>query len=347
MRSTIREDRVEEARRSVPALVSLALPEDQAGIVAELVAGFVAPNSFFSQELTDAARQKAREAVSPITRNYVTGQTVVQRGQLITERDLEALEKLGLVQPRLSWKELSSIAAVIVLMLAFVILYLRKNQSKLKDLRGLLLMDLLFLGFLAGARLLAPGHIVVPYLYPVAAYGLTVGVLFGVQPALVTSLLLSVLAAYGLSNALDLTLYYALGSFFGILVLGRAQRMSSFFWSGLAVAASGALTVLAYRLNQPGTDWVGLATLIGASLFNGLASASFSILLQFFLAQFFYHNCLTVDGDLQARPPAPAADSAQRAGYLPTQPAGGQPGGTGCRTRRGGSAVDTSWCFVP
>jgi hypothetical protein len=99
MRSTIREDRVEEARRSVPALVSLALPEDQADIVAELVAGFVLPNSIYSDELTEAARQAARDAVVPISRTYVTGELIVQRGQVLTPQMMEALDQLGLAQP--------------------------------------------------------------------------------------------------------------------------------------------------------------------------------------------------------------------------------------------------------
>ncbi|MEJ2598847.1 MAG: hypothetical protein P8Z00_10975 [Anaerolineales bacterium] len=66
MRNTIRSDRLDEARNTVPSLVSLTLPEEQAAIVAELASAFVTPNSFFSQELTDAAQQKASESVSRI-----------------------------------------------------------------------------------------------------------------------------------------------------------------------------------------------------------------------------------------------------------------------------------------
>jgi membrane-associated HD superfamily phosphohydrolase len=53
MRATIREDRVESVRAGVPSLVSLAFPEDQALIVTELAAAFVAPNSFYSIDLTE------------------------------------------------------------------------------------------------------------------------------------------------------------------------------------------------------------------------------------------------------------------------------------------------------
>jgi cyclic-di-AMP phosphodiesterase PgpH len=285
MRSTIREDRMEDIRRGIPALISLALPEEQADTVASLVASFVAPNSFYSEELTETARDKARESISPVTRSYVTGQTIVQRGQVITERDLEALHKLGLIQPALSWKDLASAAMIVLLAFAFFIFYLHRNSTLAQDLRGLALMAVLFLVFLLGSRLLIPGHAIVPYLFPMAAYSITVAVLFGPEPALVTSLPLAFLAAYGLPNVLDLTLYYTLGSFFGVLALGRAHRVSSFFRAGIATAGSGAIVILAYRLSQPTTDWIGLATLTGASFFNGMASASLSLLMQFFLAQ--------------------------------------------------------------
>jgi cyclic-di-AMP phosphodiesterase PgpH len=44
--------------------------------------------------------------------------------------------------------------------------------------------------------------------------------------------------------------------------------------------------ILAFRLSYGPIDWIGLATLVGAALFNGLASASLALLLQYLLAQF-------------------------------------------------------------
>ncbi|HEY5670459.1 MAG TPA: HDIG domain-containing metalloprotein, partial [Anaerolineales bacterium] len=144
---------------------------------------------------------------------------------------------------------------------------------------------ILFLVFLLSARLIISGHGVLPYVFPLAAYGLTVAVLFGAEPALVSSLSLAILVAYGYPNALDLTLYYALSSFFGVLTLGRGQRILTFFWAGAVIASSGSLVAIAFRLPLPETDWVGITTLVGAALLNGTASASLAVLLQFFLAQ--------------------------------------------------------------
>jgi putative nucleotidyltransferase with HDIG domain len=285
MRSTIRDDRLDDARRSVPSLVSLALPEDQAAIVAELAAAFVVPNSFYNEVQTQAARESARQSVTPLSRSYQAGETVVQRGQVITDTALEALQKLGLVQIQDPWKPLLSAAALIFLEMTFLMLYLRRNTRLLIDLRGLTVIACLFLVFLAGARLLTDDSLTLAYVFPLAAYSLTIAALFGANPAIVTSLLLAALASYQRSDALVLMLYYILGSFFGIMLLGKAQRVISFFWAGLAIAASGALVTIAYTLPDPGANILEIATLSGAALLNGIASASLALLLQFFLAQ--------------------------------------------------------------
>ncbi|MBV5344740.1 MAG: hypothetical protein JZU63_04010, partial [Rhodoferax sp.] len=68
MRRAIYEDKVEIAQSGVSSFVSLTLNEQQSELVAELATAFVVPNSFYSEELTIAARQAARDAVKPIVR---------------------------------------------------------------------------------------------------------------------------------------------------------------------------------------------------------------------------------------------------------------------------------------
>jgi cyclic-di-AMP phosphodiesterase PgpH len=285
MRSTIREDRVEEARRSVPALVSLALPEDQAEIVAELVAGFVAPNSLYSEELTEAARQAAREAVAPVSRTYVAGELIVQRGQVLTPQMMEALEQLGLAQTGNLWLNLISAASLTVLSLLFVVLFVRRSPLRY-DLRGLTIIISLLMIFLFGGRLIIPGHAIIPYIFPFAAFSLIVASLYGTDTAMFFTLPLAILISYNLPNSLDLTLFYLLSGIFGVFTLGAARRVMSFFWAGAAIAFAGVAVILAFRLPNPSTDLVGVLTLVGVAVVNGVASSSLTILLQYFLAQF-------------------------------------------------------------
>src|SRR3990172_1143395 len=112
MRSSIRQDRLEEARRSIPALVSLSIPERQAELVAILAGAFVVPNSFYSESLSESARDEARAAVQPVVRTFLSGEVLVQHGQVISAADLEALQQFGLVQPEVRWQDYVGAAAL-------------------------------------------------------------------------------------------------------------------------------------------------------------------------------------------------------------------------------------------
>ena len=287
MSTGIRPETLGDARDRVPAMVSLSFPEDQAAVVAELVKSYIAPNSEYSEALTQAARERARESIEPAMRTFVPGQTVVSQGEVLDTEDIEALQELGLAQPENSMQDLASAAGLTVLMAGLITFYIRRKPSiATSDVRRITVVVVLFLTFLVSARLIIPSHAIIPYAYPITAYGLTIASLFGVEIAVVTSLPLAILTAYGLPNSLELTLYYMVSTLFGVLALGRARRLVSFVFAGLAVGVSGSIIVLVYRYPMPTTDLIGLGTLTAAAFFNGLASASITILLHATLAHF-------------------------------------------------------------
>ncbi len=286
MSSAIRPETLSEARLRAPSLVSLSLSEDQAAAVAELAAGFVVPNSEYSAELTAAERQKARDAQQPVTRTFIAGQTVVLQGELLDADDIEALYELGLAEPSKSLPELFGAALMTLLMVIFVSLYLhRKHSLSGGSLRKVGILVVLGMLFLTLTRLAIPTHPVAPYVMPLAAYTLTTAALYGMELALVTSLPLAVLSAYGLPNALEMTLYFLVCSSFGGLVLGRARRLLSFLVAGLAVGFSGLGVLFVFHLPAPTEQPIGLGLLTAAALISGLTSTSIAILLQSMLAQ--------------------------------------------------------------
>jgi len=287
MRDPIRSDDLETVRQNMPTMVSFTLTEAEAALVIALASPFVAANSFYSPELTQAARLAARDAVPPVTQFYVKGQSIISSGQVISAADFEALAELGLIRPGDKTIEYIGAAALVLLAAAFTTMYFYRRQSPMvNDLRGLILMALLFLLFLVGARVVLPNRTVAPYLYPIPAFGLLVSALFGMESGMVFSLLLSALTAYGMPDALGLLPYYVLGSFCGILVLGQARRVGNFLWAAVAIAGASAAMVVAYRLVFTTTDWIGIATLLGAAAFSGVASTSIALPAQYLLAQF-------------------------------------------------------------
>jgi cyclic-di-AMP phosphodiesterase PgpH len=287
MREPIHDDTVESVRSSLASKVTLALSGEQAQLVAQLVSPFVIPNSFYSPELTDQARQDARDGVDPVTRTFLPGQIIVQRGTVIDEGDLEALAKVGLAQQQPGWKDYAGAAALVLVLVAFVVMYFwRRRPALARDSRGMLVLGIVFAAFLIGARLVIPGRTVVPYVYPLPAFALIVTALFGVEPAIVLSIPLSLLAPYGLATSEDLFIFYLLASVCGALALLPARRVGHFLRAGGVIFLAAAAVLAAYRVPFTPWDWAGLATLAGASLLNGVASASLALLVQFFAAQF-------------------------------------------------------------
>lgn len=282
MRNTIRETQVMDAQRGIPGLISFSLPQDLADIVTTLVSPFVVPNSLYSPELTAQAREEARAASGTVTITYIGGETIVRRGQIITAAHREALEEYGLVAAPDNYKDILSVVSLVAVITGFTVMFfIRRKLPVMESVRSLGLISLVFLLFLYGARLALPNHTVLPYLYPIPAFGLTIACLFNIELSLIISLLLSILAAFGLPNSLDLTLFYAISSMFGILILGKGHRIGSFFWAGMGVGAAGSAVIIAYRLIDSSTDLVGIATLTGTVFLNGVASASLTLLLQF------------------------------------------------------------------
>ena len=286
MRRAIYEEKVEATQAGIASSVSLTLNEQQSNLVTELVTAFVVPNSFYSEELTTAARAAARDAVRPIVQTYKTGETIVPAGKIITPADLEAFQQLGMISPGQRWEDMLGAAAVVILSAVFIPMYFyrRRRLAVMNDPRSIIVIALVFIIFLIGARLFT-NRTLAPYGYPLQAAGLLITTLFGLETGFVIIIPLCLLASYGLSNTLDLAPYYLISSLIGLLALGPARRFWGFVRAGIAVALSGLAVLLAYRLPFFSPDWLGVVQFVGVVVFAGFASASVTLLLQYLLAQ--------------------------------------------------------------
>ncbi len=286
MRRTIRDAELDSVRRSVSSLVSLALNEDQAAVVVELVSAFVVPNSVYSADLTESARQSAREAVEPIIQGYKAGEIIVLRGQIIRPEQLEALQELGLIEQSSTWQEYAGAGALVLMLAALTAMYFtRRRLGFLFDARSLVIVALIFLVFVAGARFIIADRTVLPYAFPLAAVGLLIATLFGLEAGIIMSILISLLVPYAMPTAFDLMPYYLFSSLAGVLILGPARRVWTFYRAGMGVAVAGIVVLAAFRLPFVQTDGIAILQLTGAAIFSGLASSSIALLMQYFLAQ--------------------------------------------------------------
>lgn len=286
MRNTIREGQVSQAQRNVASLISFSISQDQAIVVSELVIPFITPNSLLSQEQTNAAQQEAISKLKPVERTYATGEIIVRRGQIISPTAFEALQAYGLIQNQSGVQNIIASISLAGIAGALAGLYVyRRRISVFSRNVNLLLMALFFLFFLFSARFIIPNRTILPYLFPLTAFGLTIGSLFSMEVGLVFSIFLALLTGYGMPNSLELIIFYILTSLSGILILGKGRRIINFFWVSIAIGVTGGAVILSFRLPEAITDAIGLATLTGVSFLNGLASASLTLLFQFLFAQ--------------------------------------------------------------
>jgi putative nucleotidyltransferase with HDIG domain len=282
MRNEIREDRLSEVRRSVPTLVSIALPESQVTLVSQLVVAFVAPNTWLNQSATEAAKNEARQSVELVRKSYAAGETIVSRGDKLTPFEIEALEAYNLLKPPEPWQTIAIRVLLVTLLAGTMALYAyRVHPNQIKKTRQALTVSIMFVLVALSMQLMIPGRTVLPYLFPAATLPMLLAVLFGSGMGIMSALVSGALAGFLAPRGLEFGLYTMLSGTIAALIIGRAERLSSFFWTGIGTSVSAAMVIVVFRFPDPATDLLGKATLMGAAIINGLLSASlgFGLLL--------------------------------------------------------------------
>jgi putative nucleotidyltransferase with HDIG domain len=284
MRASIREDELTQARADVPALVDVRrMDDDEIAIVSSLVSGLLVSNTFVNAAQTEAARQKARDDVQPVSQTFEADEIVLREGDTVNALDLEALQAMGLLQRRTDWRQVGGVLALVLLTTVMLGLTLSRYQPDLLTghSRNVALVALLFLLFVVLAKFMVPGRAVLPYLFPAAALSMLVTVLLNPELAIVVSLALAALVGNIAADSLELATYTAAGGLVSALVLRRVERVNAFFRAGVYVGLTNIVTVLIFRLPGESVDPIGLVTLIAVGAVNGGLAASLTLAVFF------------------------------------------------------------------
>ena len=258
MKSPIRDDQVSSARRNLSPRIGFEFDSTESEIIGTMVSQLIVANSLFSNEATAAAIEEMRASISPVSRQFQSGEIIVNSGEVIDQLAYEALQEFGFTARKNRLTDLLSAALVVIVVMTFNLLYIRRiKRSTGQSVYHLPTIVLLFIIFLYVARFIIPNHTILPYLFPVAAFSLTVSSLISHQTGLIAALSLSLLVAFNEPSFLDLSLYYFLPSAIAIFILGRGRRITIFFLTGFAIAVSGSMVIIAYRLLT--SFWILLA----------------------------------------------------------------------------------------
>lgn len=288
MRDEIRETWLEDKRRTVPARVSLDLDETQTDVVVALVRGLMRPNSFYNAAKTAELRRQKAESVTPVSRTIEAGEVILRAGDIVDELDVEALDALGLRESERNWQEVARAAAFLAIITLVAWLYLTRTYPHVWDsLPQATLWTALLVLFVLLAKVMIPGHVVLPYVFPLAGLSVLLGSMLHFQAGVTGALVLTLVAGYLSQGSLEVMVYLLTGGLLAPLSMRRVGRLNNFLWMGVYVALAGAAAIAAFRLPAGNYDWLGLATLLSASVANGAASSSLTLLAMFLLGSLF------------------------------------------------------------
>ncbi len=281
MSGSVREGRVEDASSGLELSVSTDLPDALIPTSVNLAKSLIIANSRLNEAATEAARLQAEAAAPEIRHTYQTGEIIIRAGERIDEIDLEALQALGLVDERITWRE--AIASILAAGIATAVLgthLAAVRPSWAERIAYLLLVGLLFCLFLAAAQVMIPGRGAAALLFPAAALSLSLTALVGLEMAALSAVVLAGLAGTLAGGSLEIAAYCATGGLLAAGSLRRDGRPNSFFLSGLAAAVGQAGVLLAFRL-PAGTDSLRLVQMMASVLLSGFLSAGLALAILF------------------------------------------------------------------
>jgi putative nucleotidyltransferase with HDIG domain len=262
----------------VASRISFDLTDSQREIVENLAKPLIQTNTFYNAERTAAERSAARDQILAVERTVLEGQVIVRRGAQADAEAIEILEQFDLLQPQLDWAKVAGTIAFAAVLVWLLVIYLFRFHTKLLDKGRLLLLLLLLLGlFLVAARLMVPGHTVLPYLFPLAAMGMLICALLDGQLAMASLVFFGAVMAFMTDGSLELLSYALVGSLLATLALAKTQRMAVFVRGGIYVVLTNLAILAIFRLPTQETDLQGWLTLGAASVVNGGLSASLTL----------------------------------------------------------------------
>lgn len=289
MQNSIRDTQVITEIENIPAMINYYISTQVSGLVTTVVSRFVCANSLYSEELTQQAKDSARDAVQTRDRTYVANQTVIQKGQIVTPLIYEALDKMGLVQSRSNTGKYIAVLCIICAVLLFLFICSTGFHSQeIVGWKNWACAAALFLLYFIIGRLVTPNHTVLPYLFPAPGLGLTIACLFGPITGNIFTLLISILLPFDFSNASVLSLYYIIISVTMIGVIGKERQIGSFLKAGFVSGICAIPVALAYQYisSFASTDSSALVTLTLSAFGCGMLSCISALLFHFLISGF-------------------------------------------------------------
>lgn len=298
MNSGVKEEKTAEARDRVDRqLVTADLGSDARFVAREVARLAIVPNVVSDEAKTEAMREAAAESVEPVRINR--GETIVYKGERVTEQQYRQLKELGLLNESGLWWSYIGLIIFIMLLLAFLYFSIEQLQVGLHaDNTRLLMLVLIFVLNLGAMKIVSSGQSLemsdIGYAAPVALGSMLIAILIDVRLALYAGVIFSAVAAV-LFNPDGVELFNYRYGFVALMTcsasafaLTGVRYRSSILRAGFIVASVSVVPITAvYMLTAGSYRWQEFLTSIGFGVGGGLLAAVLTIgLLPFFEAAF-------------------------------------------------------------
>src|SRR4051794_8029657 len=248
LRTELRDTEVAETRTRLAGRMAGGLDEAQRMLAAELISPLVVPNSSFSVDLTNQARDRAAEAVAPVKETIRQGEVIVRNGSPLTATDIEKIDALGLRQTTPDVASFGGWLLLAVLMVLMLLAWLWRFRPALwhRD-NVLILIGLLVVGATLALKLTA-GRPTLPFFLPTAAIAILLAILLDASVATIVIAVVAVIGGAVNGNSLEFAAYIFLGGMAGVVAIRRGDRLQIFVQAAAAVFVVNALVVTVFSL---------------------------------------------------------------------------------------------------
>lgn len=288
MRNQIVEAHVDEAHQAAMLHVSADLTDRQTALVRSLSKGFVRANYLIDEQVTEQARQAARQNVAPVILAVAAGETIVRDGEIIRPEHLEKLTAVGLNDLRVDMREFGARAGLLIALIVIFVGYLASYREKRFQRAGpLILLGLILLLTVGLAKGIPIQTNLKPVAIPFAAATMLVSVLLGTRLAVV----MGVIAAFSISviegNNFHMAPQLFITGTVGALAVRRIERVNHLFLAGLVVGVSALATGVVFHLLSGDLESISVLTILVAALINGVLSSIVAVGTMTVLGQVF------------------------------------------------------------
>jgi putative nucleotidyltransferase with HDIG domain len=272
-------------------LIPLSLGERY--VVIAVGTAFLEPTQVIDEAATTRARAEASDRVSPIVVLKQQGENIVEKGDIVTARDIEIVRSLGGLEQGVDAQSVIAGIALMWLLIVAVGGYLQRFvQPVWLRFRDLLIMSVLLLGMMyltRGTALLAPE--ISPYVMPVPLAAILATLLVGPTAGILMTLLTTVAGLLlGFSGGVQVVATL-LASAAAVVVMANISQRSHLFYAAAVVV--GLVGVVAFGASLASGS--AMRTALPSGAFGSLGGLITAILTLGMLPFFEYIFGVTTD----------------------------------------------------